>query len=74
VTPIKFSDGRLVTDRSTWVANDNTPATAEARTQVDILLPDIPTEFRAPNEIDTAHNQFVQFDATSAEKDVSTDA
>ncbi len=31
VTPIRFTDGRLVTDRSTWVGNDNTPATEEPR-------------------------------------------
>ncbi len=31
VTPVRFAEGTLVPDRSTWIGNDNTPATSETR-------------------------------------------
>ncbi len=71
VTPVKFAEGRLIADRSTWVGNDNTPATEVPRRQVDILVPDLPTRSPAASAIDTQHNQYVMFDSTSAAKDVS---
>ena len=70
ITPITFTDGKLIADRSTWIGNDNTPVTENRRTQVDILMPDIPTNFKGHSKIDTRDNQYIQFDATSAHKDV----
>ncbi len=94
VAPVKFADGKLVADRTTWIGNDNTPATPDARykqtiklspgsisgnmkfhlnrRQVDILMPDVPTEYHGSSQIDTSNNQFVQFDSTSPGKDVSS--
>jgi len=71
VTPIKFKTGDLMADRSTWIANDNTPATSRPRTLVPIIMPDIPTKLQGQNVVDTTTDQFIQFDATSAHKDVS---
>jgi len=71
VTPIKFQTGALFPDRSLWVANDNTPATNNPRTFVPIIMPDIPTRLSGQNKVDSTTDQFIQFDATSAYKDVS---
>ena len=43
VTPIQFGRGQLVADRSTWIANDNTPASNRPRQLLPIISPDIPT-------------------------------
>lgn len=69
VTPIKFTDGKLIPDRSTWIGNDNTPATAEPRRQKLIQFPDVPTKY-VGNEIDSRHNQFILFDSTDDHKDI----
>ena len=70
VTPIKFTDGKLLADRSTWIGNDATPVTEDRRREVHILMPDIPTNYHSYSEIDSEHNQYIQFDASSAQKDV----
>lgn len=70
VTPVKFQTGDLSTDRSLWIANDNTPATSQPRTFLPIIMPDIPTKLRGRNEILSSTDQFIQFDSTSAYKDV----
>lgn len=69
-TPISFSSGKLLGDRSTWLGNDNTPATVDQRRPVNIVSPDIPTRFAGKSKIDTGHNQYILFDATAAAKDV----
>jgi len=71
VTPISFSNGQLVSDRSTWIANDNTPATNRPRHLVPIIMPDVPTRLIGSSEIDSEHDKYIQFDSTSAHKDVS---
>merc|ERR550519_616910 len=71
VTPMEFTKGNVVSDRSTWIANDNTPATDKPRTLVPIIMPDIPTKYSGENKMDTSTDQFIQFDASSAHKDVS---
>ena len=45
VTPVNFTGGNLLSERSTWVANDNTPASDRPRTLVPIIMPDIPTNY-----------------------------
>jgi len=71
VTPMEFTKGNVVSDRSTWIANDNTPATEKPRTLVPIIMPDVPTKYSGQNSIDTTTDQFIQFDSSSAHKDVS---
>ena len=77
MTPIEFSTGKLNVDQSAWMANDNTEIHAtsgsgSARTQINIEDPDIPTKYFGNNEVYSEHNQFINFDATSARKDVRT--
>jgi len=71
VTPIEFTTGNLLADRSTWIANDNTPATNRPRKLVPIIMPDIPTKYHGYSNIQTDNDQYIQFDSTSAYKDVS---
>eukprot|EP00095_Tigriopus_kingsejongensis_P006035 maker-scaffold889_size84747-snap-gene-0.24 protein:Tk06035 transcript:maker-scaffold889_size84747-snap-gene-0.24-mRNA-1 annotation:"hypothetical protein L798_01615" len=69
VTPIGFTSGKLIPERATWIGNDNTPASASPREQENIYMPDIST-FDHKSEILAGNNKFIQFDATSAHKDV----
>ena len=65
--------GKLQPDLSVWTGNDNTPIhsqTGSVRSKIDIPDPDVPTKFFGSNLVDSTHNQFVTFDATSARKDV----
>jgi len=71
VTPIEFTTGNLYADRSTWIANDNTPATAKPRKLVPIIMPDVPTKYHGYSNVQTDNDQYIQFDSTSAYKDVS---
>jgi hypothetical protein len=71
VTPISFSDGKLIVNRTTWIGNDNTPFSVTPRMRVDILNPGIPTRSNTASKIDTKHNEYIMFDSTSASKDVS---
>jgi len=71
VTPINFVTGKLIKDRATWIANDNTPATSKPRKLVPMVMPDIPTKWHGQNAVDSSTDQFIQFDSTSAHKDVS---
>jgi len=71
VTPVEFTTGKLLSDRSTWIANDNTPATERPRALVPIVMPDIPTKYSGYNKVDTSTDQYIQFDSSSAYKDVS---
>lgn len=70
VTPIKFTSGNLITERTTWIGNDNTPATLNMRNRVEIISPDIPTKYMGMSKMDTSSNQYILFDSTSALKDV----
>ena len=71
VTPIRFANGKLITQRTIWIGNDNTPVTLKHRTRLDINSPDVPTKSLAKSKIDSSNNQYIQFGATSAYKDVS---
>jgi len=52
------------------IGNDNTPATPSQRIQLYLDDPDIPTNSIKKSNIDSTHNQYIMFDATSANKDV----
>lgn len=71
MTPIRFSSGKLISERTVWMGNDNTPASLDKRTQMLMISPDIPTKFMGMSKIDSLSNQFIAFDATDAYKDVS---
>ena len=73
-TPINFNSGQLILDRSVWMGNDNTPAAVEVdkkRRRLELPYPDVPTKYMGQSKIDSQHNQYILFDATSAHKDVS---
>lgn len=71
VTPVEFRTGKLLADRSTWIANDNTPASSHPRPLLPIVMPDIPTKYSGYNKVDTDNDQYILFDSSSAYKDVS---
>jgi len=71
VTPIKFTSGELLREESIWIANDNTPASTRPRKLLPIILPDIPTRLTGHNKVDGEHDEYIQFDTTSAYKDVA---
>ena len=72
VTPIQFANGQLISQHTIWIGNDNTPATLNKRTRLEIISPDVPTKSPEKSIIDTSTNQYIQFDATSPYKDVRT--
>ena len=72
VTPIRFSSGQLISQRTVWIGNYNTPVTIKQRTLLDIRNPDVPTKRFPKSTIDSNKNQYLLFGATSAYKDVST--
>ena len=71
VTPIRFSSGELIKERTIWIGNDNTPVTINQRTMLNIISPDVPTKYHGLSKIDSTSNQYLMFGATAAEKDVS---
>ena len=76
VTPISFSTGKLIQDRTVWIANDNTAVSGvksitDKRQRLELISPDVPTKYIGQSKIDSRHNQFILFGATSSHKDVS---
>jgi len=71
VTPIRFSSGQLISQRTVWIGNYNTPVTIKQRTLLEIRSPDVPTKRFPKSTIDSNKNQYLLFGATSAYKDVS---
>jgi len=71
VTPINFKNGKLSKEKSIWIGNDNTPASPKPRELLSILNPGIPTSLKGHNKVDGEHDQYIQFDTTSAYKDVA---
>jgi len=70
-TPVKFLSGELMKDQSIWIANDNTPATNRPRKLLPIIIPDIPTRLIGQNKVDGLNDEYLQFDTSSAHKDVA---
>ena len=71
ITPVEFTTGKVLGHRAIWIANDNTPATLKPRVMVPIIMPDVPTKYLGHNLVDTTTDQYIEFDASSAHKDVS---
>ena len=70
ITPIRFTSGQLIIERTVWIGNDNTPATLNVREELAIQDPDVPTKFKGMSLRGSASNQYILFGATSAKKDV----
>lgn len=72
VSPINFTSGEINPRLSAWVGNDNTPASeTKPRTKLSLKSPDVPTRSAAPSLPDSKNDQYVEFQASSLEKDVS---
>ena len=71
VTPIRFHTGELIKERTVWIGNDNTPATPNMRTKLEIPSPDVPTKQPEESTLLSNRNQYLLFGATSSYKDVS---
>lgn len=71
-SPIEFSTGLIDAERAIWISNDNTPvAETKPRTKLSLLSPDVPTRSRIQSVPDSVSDQFIEFQASSLEKDVS---
>lgn len=71
-SPIEFSTGMIDIERAIWISNDNTPAAeTKPRTKMSLLSPDVPTRSRIQSVPDSSTDQFIEFQATSLERDVS---
>lgn len=71
-SPIDFMTGSIDSERAIWLSNDNTPATeTNPRTKVSLLSPDVSTRSHTPSVPDSTSDQFIEFQVTSLEKDVS---
>ena len=71
VAPIDFSTGKIDGDRASWLSNDNTPASEVPRSKLALLSPDVPTRSATASMPDSGTNQYIEFQASSLEKDVS---
>ena len=71
-SPIDFTTGTIDNERAIWVSNDNTPASEiKPRTKLPLLTPDVSTRSRIPSVPDSTADQFIEFQVSSLEKDVS---
>jgi hypothetical protein len=72
VSPIGFATGLIEADRATWISNDNTPANeVKPRVKMSLVSPDVPTLSTTPSVPDSNPDQYIEFQASSLEKDVS---
>lgn len=71
-SPIDFASGQIDAERAIWLSNDNTPAAeTKPRTKVSLYSPDVPTNCKTSSLPDSLSDQFIEFQASSLEKDVS---
>ena len=72
VSPINFTTGLIDPTRATWVSNDNTPASeGKPRTKLSLTSSDISTRSSLPSVPDSQPEQYIEFQASSLDKDVS---
>lgn len=69
---IDFMTGSIDSERAIWLSNDNTPATeTNPRKKISLLSPDVSTRSQLQSIPDSTSDQFIEFQVTSLEKDVS---
>ena len=72
VSPIDFETGLINVDRANWLGNDNTPAAEQKpRTKLSLVSPDVPTRSQSTSLPDSTSDQYIEFQASSIEKDLS---
>ena len=71
-SPIDFASGVIDVERAILITNDNTPAAdVKPRTKLSLLSPDVPTRTVTPSIPDSVPDTYIEFQASSLEKDVS---
>lgn len=71
-SPTNFETGKVDSERATWISNDNTPAAeVNPRKKMPLLSPDVPTRSTDPSVPDSVTDTYIEFQASSLEKDVS---
>jgi len=72
VAPIDFASGTIYASRATWIANDKTSAAeVRPRTKIQLTSPDLPTKSPIASVPDSNTETYVEFQASSLERDVS---
>ena len=70
-SPIDFATGTIDAARSVWLANDKTPAAEDQpRSKLLLVSPDVPTRSSVQSVPDSQAEQYVDFQASSIDKDV----
>ena len=71
-SPIDYSSGFIDVERAIWMANDNTPfSELNPRRKLKLFAPDVPIRSHLPALPDSAPDQYLEFQVSSLEKDVS---
>lgn len=70
-TEFNFATGKLDSEiPSVWESNDNTDTSADKRTPVRLIKPDVPTLSLARSTPDSQTNQYIHFTHTDMDQDV----
>ncbi|XP_041979505.1 uncharacterized protein LOC121733355 isoform X2 [Aricia agestis] len=70
-TMFNYTTGRLAPLHSEWISNDNTDVGDTPRKKLELIRPDIPIRGNVPLQIDSAHDQFVEFTHSDLDADAA---
>ncbi|XP_050675769.1 uncharacterized protein LOC126972772 isoform X2 [Leptidea sinapis] len=70
-TPFNYTTGRLAPERNQWISNDNTDGSDAPRSRLELYKPDVPTRGPQPLQVDSKHDQYVEFTNSDFEKDAA---
>jgi len=62
---------KLIHSSTHWLSNDNTPESSNPRKKLKLNDVDVPILTDGPSKIDSLHDQYLEFEATSRSKDVA---
>ncbi|XP_046801826.1 uncharacterized protein LOC111680146 isoform X2 [Lucilia cuprina] len=73
LSEFNFETGQLVNpkENSFWKSNDNTDVSGDRRAKIELKDPDVPIRTIAKSVPDSRHNQYLEFSASSFNKDAS---
>lgn len=73
VTELNFAAGKLIDPETTsvWMSNDNTDSSADKRTPVRLIKPDVSILTISKSVQDSKTNQYVEFTHTDIDRDVA---
>ncbi|XP_037294330.1 uncharacterized protein LOC115442913 isoform X3 [Manduca sexta] len=70
-TPFNYTTGRLSPSKSQWVSNDNTEGSDTPRSKLELKTPDLPTRSHTRMEVDSNHDQYVEFTHSDFDADAA---